>query len=606
MDFLDSPFSLVFSILLSLFSLILGLLIFQTFFRKLDERREKKKYHPIGDTVFNLLLNFKRMHDYITDLAKKHKTFRLIRLFKTIILTSDPANVEYILKTNFHNFGKKTRRKVREEEVPSYRENLDFKQLDQSKCFVPYHPIGGTVFNQLVNFNRLHNYITDLAKKHKTFRLIKLLKIEIHTSDLTNVEYILKTNFHNFGKGPYNSSVLGDLLGDGIFAVDGEKWHEQRKLSSYEFLTKILREFSSAIFQKNAVKLVNIVSDSATSNHVIDIQDLFMKSTLDSIFNVGFGIELDSICGSSKEGTTFNNAFDDANALSFWRYIDVFWKIKRALNIGSEALLKKKIKIVDDFVYKQIRSKTEQMNKSPNDSSIKREDILSRFLQVSETNPKYLRDIILNLVIAGKDTTATTLSWFIYMMCKHPAVQEKIANEIKEATKVKRVTDFGEFAASICEEALEKMQYLHAALTETLRLYPAIPMDIKSCFSDDTLPDGFSVRKGDLVVYLPFAMGRMRFLWGDDAEDYRPERWLDDNGIFKPESPFKFTAFQAGPRICLGKEFAYRQMKIISAMLLGCFVFKLDDETKSVNYRLMITLNIRKGLYVCAFPRLHV
>ncbi|KAL6989517.1 hypothetical protein U1Q18_015267 [Sarracenia purpurea var. burkii] len=101
-------------------------------------------------------------------------------------------------------------------------------------------------------------------------------------------------------------------------------------------------------------------------------------------------------------------------------------------------------------------------------------------------------------------------------------------------------------------------------------------------------------------------MGRMRFLWGDDAEDYRPERWLDDNGIFKPESPFKFTAFQAGPRICLGKEFAYRQMKIISAMLLGCFVFKLDDETKSVNYRLMITLNIRKGLYVCAFPRLHV
>ncbi|KAL6989516.1 hypothetical protein U1Q18_015266 [Sarracenia purpurea var. burkii] len=279
-------------------------------------------------------------------------------------------------------------------------------------------------------------------------------------------------------QGPYNSSVLGDLLGDGIFAVDGEKWHEQRKLSSYEFLTKILREFSSAIFQKNAVKLVNIVSDSATSNHVIDIQDLFMKSTLDSIFNVGFGIELDSICGSSKEGTTFSNAFDDANALTFWRYIDVFWKIKRALNIGSEALLKKKIKIVDDFVYKQIRSKTEQMNKSPNDSSIKREDILSRFLQVSETNPKYLRDIILNLVIAGKDTTATTLSWFIYMMCKHPAVQEKIANEIKEATKVKRVTDFGEFAASICEEALEKMQYLHAALTETLRLYPAIPMVI--------------------------------------------------------------------------------------------------------------------------------
>ena len=68
--------------------------------------------------------------------------------------------------------------------------------------------------------------------------------------------------------------------------------------------------------------------------------------------------------------------------------------------------------------------------------------------------------------------------------------------------------------------------------------------DAKICFSDDTLPDGFSVRKGDMVAYQPYAMGRMKFIWGDDAEDFRPERWLDENGSFKLESPFKFTAFQ--------------------------------------------------------------
>lgn len=68
--------------------------------------------------------------------------------------------------------------------------------------------------------------------------------------------------------------------------------------------------------------------------------------------------------------------------------------------------------------------------------------------------------------------------------------------------------------------------------------------DAKICFSDDTLPDGYSVNKGDMVSYQPYAMGRMKFIWGDDAEDFRPERWLDENGIFKPESPFKFTAFQ--------------------------------------------------------------
>ncbi|XLU82434.1 hypothetical protein S245_005854 [Arachis hypogaea] len=106
-----------------------------------------------------------------------------------------------------------------------------------------------------------------------------------------------------------------------------------------------------------------------------------------------------------------------------------------------------------------------------------------------------------------------------------------------------------------------------------------------------------------MVSYQPYAMGRMKFIWGDDAEEFRPERWLDHNGIFQPDSPFRFTAFQAGPRICLGKEFAYRQMKIFSAVLLGCFRFELSDETKVVTYKTMINLHIDGGLEVKAFHR---
>ncbi|KAM7512061.1 hypothetical protein LguiB_010936 [Lonicera macranthoides] len=477
-------------------------------------------------------------------------------------------------------------------------------QIFWGKFKIKYHPIGGTMFNQLINFNRLHHYMTDLAGKYRTYRLLNPFLNEIYTADPANVEYILKTNFDNYGKGDYNYSILRDLLGDGIFTVDGDKWREQRKVSSYEFSTKVLRDFSSVIFRKNVVKLANILSEAATSNKIIDIQDLFMKSTLDSIFKVAFGIEIDSMCGSSEEGTKFSNAFDDASAMILKRYVDVTWKIKKALNVGLEAELKKNIKVIDEFVYKLIRGKTEQMHKSQDDSSLKKEDILSRFLQFNDTNPKYLRDIILNFVIAGKDTTATTISWFIYLLCKHPTVQEKVALEIKEATGNKEIADIDESVANLSEDALEKMQYLHAALTETLRIYPAVPVDAKICFSDDTLPDGFSVRKRDMVAYQPYAMGRMKFIWGDDAEDFRPERWLDENGSFKLESPFKFTAFQAGPRICLGREFAYRQMKIFSAALIGCFMFKLGDETKPVNYRTMINLHIDGGLHVRAFHRI--
>lgn len=89
---------------------------------------------------------------------------------------------------------------------------------------------------------------------------------------------------------------------------------------------------------------------------------------------------------------------------------------------------------------------------------------------------KYLRDIILNFVIAGKDTTAATLSWFVYMLCKYPAVQEKAAEEVKEATNTKTISSYTEFASRVTDEALEKMNYLHAVITETLRLYPAIPV----------------------------------------------------------------------------------------------------------------------------------
>ncbi|GJT69180.1 cytochrome P450 704C1-like protein [Tanacetum coccineum] len=429
-----------------------------------------------------------------------------------------------------------------------------------------HHPIASTMLHHILNFHRLHDYMTELATKYKTYRVLSPFGYEVYTSDPANVEYMLKTNFENYGKGTYTHEILRDLLGDGIFTVDGDKWREQRKVSSYEFSTKVLRDFSSVIFRKNAVKLATMLSEAANNNQSTDINDLFMKATLDSIFKVAFGIDLDSMCGSNEEGVRFSNAFDDASALTLKRYVDIAWKIKKYFNIGSEAKLKESVRVVDEFVYKLIQTKTERTRKGQDDSSysltldvkqtrvnylngpvlcrMKKEDILSRFLQIEDKDPKYIRDIILSFIIAGKDTTSTAMTWFIYMICKHPDIQEKVAKEIKEATNMRNVTNGADFANSVSEEALEKMQYLHAALTETLRLFPAVPVDAKICFEDDVLPDGYNVNKGDMVSYQPYAMGRMKFIWGDDAEDFKPERWLDDNGCFQSQSSFKFTAFQ--------------------------------------------------------------
>ncbi|GKV12957.1 hypothetical protein SLEP1_g24038 [Rubroshorea leprosula] len=265
--------------------------------------------------------------------------------------------------------------------------------LNKNQRKYKFHPVGGTVFNQLLNFSRLHDYMTDLARKHRTYRLLGPLRNKIYTSEPANIEYILKTNFENYGKGQYNYIILKDLLGDGIFAVDGGKWRQQRKVSSYEFSTRVLRDFSSVVFRENVAKLVRILSEAANSNQIIDIKDLLMKATLDSIFKVAFGVELDSMRGSSIEGQKFSCAFDDASAAILFRYVDISWKIKRFLNIGAEATLKKNIKVVNDFVYKLINNKIEQMRNSKDDPSVGKLVLLK--LSASASCKMYSHDMIM-------------------------------------------------------------------------------------------------------------------------------------------------------------------------------------------------------------------
>ncbi|MFS7907810.1 putative abieta-7,13-dien-18-ol hydroxylase [Helianthus anomalus] len=104
-----------------------------------------------------------------------------------------------------------------------------------------------------------------------------------------------------------------------------------------------------------------------------------MEATADSIFKVAFGVDLDNLSGSNEEGVRFSRAFDDANELTYNKLVDITWKIKRYFNIGSEAELKKNLKVVDEFVYKVIRTKSEQMSK-PKDNYL-----VSYLYSVSQT-----------------------------------------------------------------------------------------------------------------------------------------------------------------------------------------------------------------------------
>ncbi|KAH7300171.1 hypothetical protein KP509_24G048100 [Ceratopteris richardii] len=329
-----------------------------------------------------------------------------------------------------------------------------------------------------------------------------------------------------------------------------------------------------------------------------------MRMTLDSICQVGFGVSLGSLSPELPD-IPFAKAFDTVNEIITSRFFNAFWRIEKALNIGKEKILKKEVGVLNSFTANIIDQRSLELQGN-NRSKV---DLLSRFMSYNDDEPdtftdKELRDAILNFVIAGRDTSAITLSWFIFCICAHPHVADMVFEETKNVLGLQQSTwgyTFEEVAKRMSYETISTMHYLHAALTETLRLYPAVPRDGKVAAGDDTLPDGTRVKQGDRVSYVPYSMGRMEFIWGKDALTYNPDRWLKD-GVFQPESPFKFSAFQAGPRICLGRDSAYLQMKMTAALLLYFFRFCIVPD-HVVRYRVMLVMPMANGLFVNVSPR---
>uniref|UniRef100_A0A9I9CWY9 Cytochrome P450 94A1-like n=2 Tax=Cucumis melo TaxID=3656 RepID=A0A9I9CWY9_CUCME len=208
-------------------------------------------------------------------------------------------------------------------------------------------------------------------------------------------------------------------------------------------------------------------------------------------------------------------------------------------------------------------------------------------------SPQFLRDIIISFILAGSDTTSSALTWFFWILSSRPDVEQKIFAEL-ETIRKKAHKEIGEMYSF---DELRDMHYLQAALSETLRLYPPVPVDSRTCRNDDVLPDGTFIGKSWLVTYHTHAMGRMESIWGKDYGEFSPERWLK-NGVCKTESPFRFLIFHAGPRMCLGKDMAYIQMKSIAAAVIEKFEVEMVEKKKSPKHLLSLTLRMENGLQV--------
>ncbi|XP_068661087.1 cytochrome P450 94C1-like [Aristolochia californica] len=434
------------------------------------------------------------------------------------------------------------------------------------------------------DFDNLCDWYTHLLRKSPTRTIHVHILGNTITANPDNVEYILKTRFDNYPKGKPFSTILGDLLGHGIFNVDGEPWRFQRKMASLELGSLSVRSYAFGIVSSEVeTRMLPLLASVAVDGGVVDLQDLFRRFSFDNICKISFG--LDPGCLElSLPMSEFALAFDLASQLSAKRATlasPLIWKTKRLLNIGSERRLRNALKLVNELAAEVIRQRM-------NMGTTGQHDLLSRFMG-TVNDEEYLRDIVISFLLAGRDTVAASLTSFFWLLAKHPDVEAAVREEIEKVLS-------GEAAVASFDQ-LKEMHYLHAAMYESMRLFPPVQFDSKFAQEDDVLPDGTFIRTGRRVTYHPFAMGRMEDIWGKDCLQFRPERWFQD-GKFKPESPYKYPVFQGGLRVCLGKEMALLEIKSVAVAMVRRFKIEVVNPGIAPKFAPGLTATLNGGLSV--------
>ncbi|XAR73280.1 hypothetical protein NMG60_11007197 [Bertholletia excelsa] len=434
------------------------------------------------------------------------------------------------------------------------------------------------LFLHLHQIHKLCTNVLDRAGGTFYFKGPSLARMDmLVTADPANIHYIMSSHFSNFPKGPRFRKIF-DVLGDGIFNSDGEAWKNQRKFAQVQINHRSFHQFLVKTSEDKVEKgLVPILNQVVNLGSVVDLQDLFQRFTFDTTCKLITGY--DPGCLSIQlPNVPFSKAMDDVWETIVLRHVvpESVWKLQRWLGIGHEKKLREAWATIDHVLAQYISMKRRELEE--------------------ETKPEEEGvDLLRSYLNEGRDTTSSALTWFLWLVSIHPTVKANIREELKKGIKEEKGE--GKELRLFKVEEVSKLVYLHSALCESLRLYPPVPFQHKEPLHPDVLPSGHHVHPNMKIVFSLYAMGRMKFIWGKDCRDFKPERWISEQGKVKHEPSYKFLAFNAGPRTCLGKEVAFVQMKAVAATIIYNYDFKVEEE-HLVAPNVSIILYMKHGLKV--------
>ncbi|KAJ7615450.1 cytochrome P450 [Roridomyces roridus] len=473
----------------------------------------------------------------------------------------------------------------------------------------------------------------------------------LHFRILFEDKIILSTQFDNFEKGEDIQGILRPIAGLGILAAEGESrelWKFHRTLLRPFFKRERSNDFG--IMDRHALVAVEQLEARLAEGHPVDFQvDLVWRFLMDSSAEFLFGYEANTLTVglpfpsnssssssvSPQKTTSPFVQFAQAQALAqrivflrgvvgnVWPLLGKFWVdtvraparfVQEFLDpILATAAAKRGKQL--DRVDANGSEREVQEGETLVDHLLNTIDGVCIFLvllgkdsddEVPAADKALLRDSILNVSVAARDPTSSLLTFALYMLIQHPDVMVKLRQEIEEVVGPTRAPAADDF---------KRMSFLRAVLNETLRLYPPAPFNVRTTINPITLP---APTPGDKPFYIPakswvtwstMFMHRSTDLWGPDALEWDPERFIDERlHKYLTPNPFIFLPFNAGPRGCLGQEFAYHQASFCLAQealkpLPASWTDKQKDELgwksrEKVVVRNHLTLYVEGGLWI--------
>ncbi|KAM3065257.1 hypothetical protein ACMFMG_004357 [Clarireedia jacksonii] len=450
----------------------------------------------------------------------------------------------------------------------SYRADIEFGK--SHGCLPPPRIIHSRMFGldgvkmvfEADSESRLMEHFWEILRKFgMTVDDVSLAMHSFLTIEPENIQCLLSTKFEDFSFGP-RKEIMSALLKNGIFVQEGPDWRHSRELLRPQFNFREygdLAHFSGPM--EDLLSCISTTLNNPTSNRIVDLKPLFFRYTLDTTTSFLFGRSVE-ILKSGDKAVKFEEAFNLSQTI-----------IATKLRVGPLSPLVGGRKLRD--ACKVVHNFTDEILEKAKESKDIRDTVRDNsyvFLdKISKEIPdrERLRFQILNILIAGRDTTACLLSWCLYLLVRHPEVLRKLRAEVMETLHGKE---------TLTRNDLREVKYLTDVLKETLRLYPSVPVNMRQAVRTTYLPTGGGpdrkspvlIKKGEEVSFSPYALHRRKDLYGEDAEEFRPERWQEDLPLFRDETTkaWGYLPFNGGPRICLGMDFAMTEAAYVVVKLL--------------------------------------